>query len=172
VGKAVTAEFKSQEYGYSFIAHEKEGVEVARKALQRLCFTNKEVKLVLAAVRWHMPNICSPKAARRFLVNTGDEETARFVLDVMRADGYGRRETDGGRALVVRALAEQNAFTVRDLKVSGEDVMRILGCPQGPCVGAVLDFLLALAVCHPTVNERETLVSILEKILEKGMVPQ
>jgi tRNA nucleotidyltransferase (CCA-adding enzyme) len=52
---------------------------------------------------------------------------------------------------------------VRDLAVDGRDVMRVLGIPPGPEVGAVLGSLLERVLEDPGFNRRETLIAELER---------
>jgi len=65
------------------------------------------------------------------------------------------------QARIDKIIADENALHVSDLKVDGNDVMRILKIPPGPKVGQVLNFLLEKVLDHPELNQRETLLKLI-----------
>jgi poly(A) polymerase/tRNA nucleotidyltransferase (CCA-adding enzyme) len=60
---------------------------------------------------------------------------------------------------VAEILRKQEALTVRDLAVDGNDVMRELGLGAGPRVGQVLEKLLQEVLEDPSRNDRERLLA-------------
>ncbi|HKQ20082.1 MAG TPA: hypothetical protein VJW75_10085, partial [Candidatus Eisenbacteria bacterium] len=56
-------------------------------------------------------------------------------------------------------IAAEEALSVRDLKVDGADVMRVLKVPPGPEVGKVLERLLEEVLEEPSLNERGKLLA-------------
>lgn len=56
-------------------------------------------------------------------------------------------------------LAEQSALQLKDLKISGNDLIDI-GIPKGPVIGRILNELLETVLDDPAQNNRETLVKI------------
>jgi hypothetical protein len=63
---------------------------------------------------------------------------------------------------IARVIEEDNALHVRNLKVSGEDVMEVLNIRPGPRVGKVLTFLLERVLDDPSLNNRDTLLRMIE----------
>ncbi|HHY39353.1 MAG TPA: polynucleotide adenylyltransferase, partial [Clostridia bacterium] len=59
------------------------------------------------------------------------------------------------------ATAGEAPLNEVDLAVNGNDVMKILGIPPGPEVGAVLRELLEIVLDDPSKNRREYLIDIL-----------
>ena len=55
-------------------------------------------------------------------------------------------------------LEAEEALSVRDLAVDGQDVMRALNLPPGPKVGQILDHLLEEVLENPALNRREALL--------------
>ncbi len=58
-------------------------------------------------------------------------------------------------------MAEDSAFTVRDLALDGHDVMALLQIGPGPAVGRALAYLLDRVLEDPTLNTRERLARLL-----------
>ncbi|MDD6449259.1 MAG: polynucleotide adenylyltransferase, partial [Lachnospiraceae bacterium] len=63
-------------------------------------------------------------------------------------------------------LEREDPLSVKDLKVTGNDLLK-LGIPQGKAVGQVLRELLNLVLGDPTLNEREKLLEIAARWMEK-----
>jgi hypothetical protein len=59
-------------------------------------------------------------------------------------------------------LERVSAFNVRELALSGNDIMKTLGLPPGPEVGKVLNRLFDLVLENPDINTRERLLRIVE----------
>lgn len=169
VGKPATAEYVDENYGYSFIGHEKEGAAIAQEACSRLRLSNDEAELVTTSVRLHMLAAHTPKQARKFLARCGSEEAALFVLKVITADAASRTSMDVKRRaahtniLVLNAIAEEAVVTVKDLVVNGHDVMGWTELEPGPRVGEILKMLLEAVIEDPNLNERGTLYDMVIK---------
>jgi hypothetical protein len=61
---------------------------------------------------------------------------------------------------VQEQIAAANAFSLRDLKVDGNDIMRELDIPPGPDVGRILNALFERVLDDPSLNTREKLVEL------------
>ena len=60
--------------------------------------------------------------------------------------------------------AEDAVLRVKDLAVSGADVMRVLGVGPGPQVGQVLNRLLERVLDDPALNQKETLERLIPEV--------
>ena len=115
-------------------------------------------------------------AVRRFIRKVGlDNIPALFAL--RRADNIG----SGARSPRMYALDRlwerveseiqaQNAFSVRDLKVNGNDLIAEFALKEGPVIGRVLNALFERVLDEPELNTRETLLALARVELAKGPV--
>ena len=151
----------------TFHNHEVTGSRVAVIIGKRLRLSNKELDQLFRLVRWHMFTVGetqTDKAVRRFIRNV----TLNYIdemISLRRADriGSGAKETSWRWELFKKRIEEvqKQPFSIKDLKVNGEDVMQILNIKPGRKIGEVLEAIFAEVEEKPELNERETL---LEKI--------
>lgn len=152
-----------------FHQHEFVGEFKARQILRRWKFEKEIVAEVTHLIRNHMfwyETHWTDSAVRRFIRKIGlDYIPALFAL--RRADNIG----SGARSPRMHALealwqrvqeqiAAANAFTLRDLAIDGDDVMRELGIPSGPQVGRILNDLFERVLDEPALNTRERLIEL------------
>ncbi|MFO7246304.1 MAG: HD domain-containing protein [Thermaerobacter sp.] len=166
-----------------FYHHEVVGAQMADAILRRLRFDNATREKVVHLIRHHLalhhyPDM-SDAAVRRLIRRIGlehlDDLIALRIAD-RKASGTKRSELSRGTRLLLRrieqVLAEDAAFGLKDLKVDGHDVMRVLGIPPGPLVGRILNALLEAVLEDPSLNEPETLERLIrEKAQELAAGP-
>jgi tRNA nucleotidyltransferase/poly(A) polymerase len=148
----------------TFHNHEVVGSRIAVRIGKRLRLSNKELDQLFRLVRWHMFTVedtQTDKAVRRFIRNVTVEYLDEMIA-LRRADrvGSGAKETSWRWELFKKRLVEvqKQPFTVKDLKVNGQDVMEILKIKPSRKVGDVLDALFAEVEEDPSLNVREVLV--------------
>jgi len=61
------------------------------------------------------------------------------------------------------------AVKKRDLALDGRRVMDVLGLPQGPEVGKILDQLLEMVIDHPELNTKDRLEALLKEMIKKEL---
>lgn len=159
-----------------FHQHEFVGEAKTRAILKRWKFDKETVSEVSHLIRHHMfwyQTDWTDSAVRRFMTKVGIENIpALFAL--RRADNIG----SGARSPRMYALEAlwrrvqeeidaANAFSTRDLKVDGNDVMRELGIAPGPEVGRIISALFERVLDDPRLNERETLLRLARDAFEK-----
>lgn len=152
-----------------FHQHEFVGEFKARQILRRWKFDKETVAEVTHLIRNHMfwyETHWTDSAVRRFIRKIGlDYIPALFAL--RRADNIG----SGARSPRMYALealwqrvqeqiAAANAFSLRDLAIDGNDVMRELGIPPSPDVGRILNALFERVLDEPALNTREKLIEL------------
>jgi putative nucleotidyltransferase with HDIG domain len=152
-----------------FHQHEFVGEFKARQILRRWKFDKETVAEVTHLIRNHMfwyETHWTDSAVRRFIRKIGlDYIPALFAL--RRADNIG----SGARSPRMYALealwqrveheiAAANAFSLSDLKIDGNDIMRELGIPPGPKVGQILNALFERVLDEPALNTREKLIEL------------
>ena len=148
-----------------FKGHALVSEEIARKVLRRLKFDNETVKTVTRLVCYHDYRMeATPKNVRRAMNRIG-VELFPYYLAVRMADAkaqspYRRREKIENivavRKLYQEALLEENCVTLRQLAVSGRDLME-LGMNPGREIGSMLSELLEYVIDDPKRNEKEIL---------------
>ena len=88
------------------------------------------------------------------------------MLDLRVADrlGGGARETSWRLEEFKKRLVEvqKQPFSIKDLKISGRDVMEELNIPAGPKVGEILEKIFLEVTENGVPNERETLLNKLK----------
>ena len=62
------------------------------------------------------------------------------------------------QALAAQILEEQQAFSLKDLAIHGDD-LRAIGIPPGPAMGRLLNRLLDDVINDRLPNDRETLLA-------------
>jgi poly(A) polymerase/tRNA nucleotidyltransferase (CCA-adding enzyme) len=152
----------------TFYGHEVVGARMTVKALDRLKFPKDFVERAAHLVRRHMfyYNIgdVSPAGVRRFLVRVGPEniddllkvrEADRIGSGVKKAVPYKLRHL-----LFMIEKVKHDPVSVKMLKVSGEDVMRIANIPPSRKVGDILGALLEEVLEEPEKNERSYLAAL------------
>jgi len=151
----------------TFHNHEIIGSRMAVNIGKRLRLSNKELEKLFKLVRWHMFSVITTqtdKAVRRFIRNV----TTDYIDDMIamrRADrlGSGSKETSWRWELFKERIVEvqKQPFSIKDLKINGQDVMEILEIKPSRKVGEVLNAIFKEVEEKPELNNREIL---LEKI--------
>jgi len=174
VGKAVTQNY--DETGVStFHQHEIESARIARNILVRLRFPNMLIDSVCHLVKEHMFHYTedwSDAAVRRFITRIGKENLAS-LYKLRRADSFAMDGSEFSHRFLLllvdrvsKILAENQAFSLKDLAVSGRDLMAI-GIAPGKNLGKILNELLETVLDDPDLNSREDLLGIAEKLRDK-----
>jgi tRNA nucleotidyltransferase (CCA-adding enzyme) len=155
----------------SFYRHDAVGAEMADAIGRRLKLPNAVRERVVALVAhhmfWYSPE-WTDATVRRFIRRVGtDLLPDLFALragDVV-GRGYGEdpeHELGELRRRIERVIESDQALSIADLAVTGEDVMRVLAIPPGRAVGDALRALLEQVIEDPSLNEREKLLALLE----------
>lgn len=152
----------------TFHNHEVIGSRIATRIGKKLRFSNEQLDQLFRLIRWHMFTVTemqTDKAVRRFIrnvtVNYLDE-----MIALRRGDrlGSGAKETSWRWEKFKERLVEvqKQPFTVKDLKVDGHDVMKILHIKPSKKVGDILDKLFALVEDKPELNDRQKLLDLIK----------
>lgn len=156
----------------TFYNHEVIGAIVAKKILKRLKFSNEIVDKVTSLVRHHMfyyTDEWTDSAVRRFIRKVGLELIPElFILREADRVGGGIRKGNSYHLQrlqehIEKILEEENAFSLKDLKVNGYDVMKIKNIPPSPAVGKILNYLLEVVLENPEKNTRDELIKLIEE---------
>ncbi|NLC72807.1 MAG: HD domain-containing protein [Ruminococcaceae bacterium] len=166
-----------------FKGHADKGVYISHDILSRLRMSKADTELILYLIKYHYP-IPAPsiKSVKKLLRKVGVD---RFFLltELMRADNMGKHIFDADNenklakqkekvelcvSLLSRVdetareiLSSHDCFSLRDLDINGDDLIK-LGY-RGKDIGRALDFLLDAVISGEVSNNKEELISHLEK---------
>ncbi len=164
VGKAKVAKV-TEEGVRTFYNHEVAGSRIANNIADRFHLSREQKDKVFKLVRWHQFSVNENQtdaAIRRFIKNVG-LEYVEDMMDLRVGDrlGGGLQQPESWRLKLFRQKIKdvlKKPFTVKDLKIDGRDVMKILGIKPGPKVGEILNKLFEEVQEDPKKNKKEYLV--------------
>lgn len=169
VGKPKTQKITDDKV-ITFYNHEIVGAHITKKITERLRFSKKDQERLFVLVRYHQFTVDerqTDSAIRRFIKNVG-KENVQDMLDLRIGDrlGGGAKETSWRFEKFKKRLKEvqKQPFSIKDLKVKGNDVMKILSIKPGPKVGEVLNKLFEEVEQDPSKNTREYLLQRIKEI--------
>ena len=148
----------------TFYNHEVVGARIAKRIAERLKFSKKETDKLWRLVRYHQFTVDehqTDSALRRFIKNV-TPEYLEDMLALRTGDriGSGARETSWRTEEFKARLVEvqKQPFTVHDLKITGDDVMRELDLKPSPEVGKILTELFEQVVEKKVANKKADLL--------------
>jgi poly(A) polymerase/tRNA nucleotidyltransferase (CCA-adding enzyme) len=171
IGKPATRRKSDQERNrgdWTFYGHEVVGAKMAKKICENLRLSKEQVDYITTLIRWHMffsdPDQITLSAVRRMIVNVGGEKNMWDLLNLRVCDriGTGRPKAHPFRLRKYIAMVEEalrDPISVKQLKVDGGDVMRILDEKGGPRVGWTLACLLEEVLVDPAKNTADYLTA-------------
>lgn len=164
VGKVKTFHKDEKTELITFYNHEVVGTKMAASIADRFRLSKDQKEKLVKLVEHHqfvVSEDMTDNAIRRFIRNVGKENLDEMFA-LRRADRLGgaAKETSWRTELFKKRVAQLliEPFTVKDLKVDGNDVMEILQIPPSRTVGEVLDALFTKVENKEIANEREILL--------------
>lgn len=140
---------KDEEGYVIFHNHEIAGARMASEICDKLRFSKKDKQKIMMLVRWHMFTVdenTTDASIRRFIRRVG-VENVKDMIDLRIGDrlGSGTQTAESWRLkLFKKRIEEQLApapFSINDLAVDGNDIMKTLGIKPGPEIGKILQKL-------------------------------
>ncbi|MDH7578123.1 MAG: HD domain-containing protein [Bacillota bacterium] len=151
-----------------FYGHEQLGAEMAERILRRLRYSTQTIRRITILIREHMLDVgMTPAGMRRLIARVGQGLIPELLI-VRKADFLAHSteliltsldDFDQFREHLQKILEEEDVLEMRDLAVSGADVLEILGCRPGPVVGRVLRALWHEVLTDPGKNNRTYLLA-------------
>ncbi len=151
-----------------FYGHALVSAQLARGVARRMLMSQAFADDLALMISLHSEKIAPTlKCVRRFLAKVGGRpELLRALLHLKRADlaahapeyAKGAELMDEVEDVLDQVLAEDAAYSVSMLAISGSDVMDT-GVPQGPDVGRMLETLLEDVIEERLPNERHALLA-------------
>jgi len=156
----------------TFYNHEVVSAKMTVRILSRLKFSKKEIEKIAKLVRYHLfyynVDEVGDSSVRRLVRQVGPENMEELLrLRMCDRIGSGVPKAEPYKLRHLRYIIEkvaQDPISVKMLKVSGSDVMKILGIEPGPKVGQILDILLGYVLEDPKKNKKEFLGKEIKKL--------
>jgi len=167
-----------------FLGHAQEGATIASGILERLRFSNKEIKLVEIIVRQHLrpvqmshDGLPSRKAIYRYFRDTG--EAGIDILFLSLADHLATRGPHLNMAhwqnhvqiveYVLTHRFQEESLVVPLKLVDGHDLINIFGMSPGPRIGELLEAVREAQASGELTTKEEALSYIRERLLSKAV---
>jgi tRNA nucleotidyltransferase/poly(A) polymerase len=157
-----------------FHNHEVAGARMAGEICDRLKFSKKEKDKIVMLIRWHMFSVNENQtdaAIRRFIRKIG-VENVKDMMDLRVGDrlGGGTQTAESWRLKLFKEKIEEQLkpapFSINDMAVDGNDVMKLLNIKPGPVVGQILERLFAEVDEDLTKNNRDYLEKRIRELKE------
>ena len=134
-----------------FHNHEVAGARIAAVVCDRLKFSKKEKEKIVMLIRWHMFSVNENQTdatIRRFIRKIG-VDNVKDMMDLRVADrlGGGTQTAESWRLKLFKEKIEEQLqpapFSINDMAIDGNDIMKILEIKPGPIIGKILNELFA-----------------------------
>lgn len=157
---------------HHFYGHPAVSADMARSILKRLKFDNETIYFVTNLVKYHDYDIKpDPVYIRRAIMKMG-EDIFPLLFEVRAADiraqsAYMRKEKEeklkSAYNVYRQVISEKQCVSLKELAVTGRDLMEEAGMQEGPELGKMLKKLLDFVVEDPSRNEREILLKVVKE---------
>lgn len=170
---------------YTFYGHEVIGARMAKKIMERLKFSKKEIDLVEKLIRNHMffsdTEQITLSAVRRIITKVGPAESLKDIqagkseshpiwdlMKIRECDRVGMKKKEAPYrlrkyfAMIEEAL--HDPISVGQLKIDGEFMIKKLGISPGPRMGWILHSLLEEVLDDPIKNTEEHLSELVKSL--------
>ncbi len=147
----------------------------AESVMTHYRFPKGRMTRVLHLIKYQKPGYNTEWEAsdiRNFIRQVGPEELGgllTFLEGQQRgaAQGLSKEKWEQLAKSCAQEMRGEAIYKIKDLAINGRDIMEHTGLPGGPRLGAVLEELLDLVIQEPLRNDKETLLSLAEDILNR-----
>ncbi len=163
---------KDEEGLVIFYNHEVAGAQIARDICDRLKFSKKERDKIVNLIRWHMFTVdekVSDAGIRRFIRRIG-VENVKDMMDLRIGDrlGGGTQTAESWRLKLFKKRIEDQLkplpFSINDLAIDGNDIIRELSIKPGPKIGEILNKLFLEVDEDLSKNNKEFLLKRIKEL--------
>ncbi len=170
VGKINTLTHFNNGSFYGFPGHCIEGSIMTKKILSNLRFDNNTIKIVCKLIEHHLVlnvNTMPTKYEVKKLLNSVGKDNMHLLFELQRADINSLnnpepflKKVSYTEDLVNRIIKNNEPLVIKDLDITGEDLITTLKVPPGKLIGEVLNHLLEKVLEDPTLNSEEVLLNL------------
>lgn len=149
----------------TFYNHDIIGAKITIKIMQRLKFSQADIKKIAELIRNHMfyynVDEVTASSVRRLIYNVG-EDNLKDLIDLRVADRLGSG-VPKAKPYKLRHLeymmkkVRKDPLSVKMLKINGDDLIKLLNIKPSPKIGAILDVLLSKIIEDPKLNNKKYL---------------
>lgn len=158
-----------------FHNHEIVGAKIAYEICERLRFSKKDKYKITKLIRWHMFTVdehITDSAVRRFIRRIG-VENVKDMMDLRVGDrlGGGTQTAESWRLKLFKKRVEEQLapapFSINDLAIDGNDIMKELDIKPGRIIGELLQKLFEEVDEDLNNNNREFLLNRVKELYNK-----
>lgn len=167
VGKPICVERYGNMHGHDVL-----GAEIAEKMLKRLKADGKTIERVKLLIRWHMYDLkgdIPENTVKRKIAELGEDAFLQ-LMKLRDADfnGSGRiiseEPSKRFRTIFEDMVKSKAPMSIKQLAITGADIMAELKIPPSARVGRILNELLARAIRKPEINTKKRLLAEIRRI--------
>ncbi|MGV3025331.1 CCA tRNA nucleotidyltransferase [Clostridium thermobutyricum] len=157
-----------------FYGHNTKSEEISRKILNRLRFDNKTIKETLKLIREHMNVLDNPNNSniKRLITRVG-LDSIENLYSLQEADILSLKDPSVAIHKIVKMrevtnniLIAKEPLSLKDLSITGNDLINELGLSKGKIIGDVLKKLFNIILDYPDLNNKKDLLKEAKKIVE------
>ena len=157
-----------------FYGHNTKSEEISRKILNRLRFDNKTIKETLKLIREHMNVLDNPNNSniKRLITRVG-LDSIENLYSLQEADILSLKDPSVATHKIVKMrevtnniLISKEPLSLKDLAITGDDLINELGLSKGKIIGDVLKKLFNIILDYPDLNNKADLLKEAKKIVE------
>ncbi|MBI4284922.1 MAG: HD domain-containing protein [Chloroflexi bacterium] len=167
-----------------FLGHAQEGAAIAARILERLRFTNREIKLVETMVKYHLrpvqmtsDGLPSRRAIYRYFRDAGEDGIDTLFLSLAdhlatRGPNLDMAQWQGHTGLVAYVLEEhwREGSPAAPMKlIDGHDLINVFNLRPGPPIGALLEAVREAQAAGELTTREEALAYIRRKLDSEGI---
>lgn len=157
-----------------FYGHNTKSEEISRKILNRLRFDNKTIKETLKLIREHMNVLDNPNNSniKRLITRVG-LDSIENLYSLQEADILSLKDPSVATHKIVKMrevtnniLIAKEPLSLKDLAITGNDLINELELSKGKIIGDVLKKLFNIILDYPDLNNKKDLLKEAKKIVE------
>lgn len=154
----------------TFYNHEIAGAKMAYEICERLKFSKKDRTKIVTLIRWHMFTVdenITDAAIRRFIRRVGIENVSD-IIDLRIGDRLGSNAKKESWRLTkfkerIKSELGPKPFSINDLAINGNDIMKELSLKPGPEIGKIIQELFEEVDEDLSRNNRTYLINRLKE---------
>lgn len=155
---------------YGFPGHSIEGAIMSKRILSKLKFDNNTIKIVSKLIEHHLVlnvDTMLTKYEVKKLLNDVGKNNISLLFKLQRADINSLDnpkifldKVNYTEKLTNEILENNEPLTIKDLDITGEDLISNLGLKPGKIIGDILNYLLDKVLENPNLNSKEILLNL------------
>lgn len=177
VGKLNTLTSFNNGSFYGFPGHCLEGETITKRILSNLRFDNNTIKIVSKLIKHHLVldvNNMPTRYEVKKLLNDIGKDNIYLLFKLQRADINSLdnpklflEKVSYTENLVNEIIKNNEPLIIKDLNITGEDLINILNLKPGKLIGETLNHLLDKVLQEPNLNSRELLLKLALEFISK-----